>query len=136
MIANVAGNEVGEKLRKLSSRWRTAPRWAASVRSQAGVSNLYDDPSQLGVDRWAALIGARKYCSDPCVVVNAGTATTVDALKVLLARIGQGCKLVASPMFDTPEMREELTEALREAIAAQDGPRLVQVPVASGMWLD
>ncbi len=32
--------------------------------------------------------------------------------------------------------REELTEALREDIAAQDGPRLVQVPVASGMWLD
>ncbi|MCW3069318.1 MAG: hypothetical protein JWL67_1943 [Solirubrobacterales bacterium] len=32
--------------------------------------------------------------------------------------------------------REELTEALRAAIAVQDGPRLVQVPVASGMWLD
>ncbi|MDQ6836407.1 MAG: thiamine pyrophosphate-dependent enzyme, partial [Actinomycetota bacterium] len=32
--------------------------------------------------------------------------------------------------------REELTEALRETIAADDGPRLVQVPVASGMWLD
>jgi benzoylformate decarboxylase len=32
--------------------------------------------------------------------------------------------------------REELTEALREAIAAQDGPRLVQVRVGSGMWLD
>jgi benzoylformate decarboxylase len=32
--------------------------------------------------------------------------------------------------------REELTAALREAIAVQDGPRLVQVPVASGMWLD
>jgi benzoylformate decarboxylase len=32
--------------------------------------------------------------------------------------------------------REELTEALREDIAAQDGPRLVQVPVASGMWLE
>jgi benzoylformate decarboxylase len=32
--------------------------------------------------------------------------------------------------------REQLTEELREAIAAQDGPRLVQVPVASGMWLD
>ena len=30
--------------------------------------------------------------------------------------------------------REELTEALRVAIAAVDGPRLVQVPVASGMW--
>ena len=32
--------------------------------------------------------------------------------------------------------RDELTEALREAIAVDDGPRLVQVPVASGMWLD
>ena len=32
--------------------------------------------------------------------------------------------------------REELTESLRGAIAAEDGPRLVQVPVASGMWLD
>jgi benzoylformate decarboxylase len=32
--------------------------------------------------------------------------------------------------------REQLTEALRAAIAAEDGPRLVQVPVASGMWLD
>ena len=32
--------------------------------------------------------------------------------------------------------REELAEALRAAIAVDDGPRLVQVPVASGMWLD
>jgi len=32
--------------------------------------------------------------------------------------------------------REELTEELRAAIADEDEPRLVQVPVASGMWLD
>jgi benzoylformate decarboxylase len=32
--------------------------------------------------------------------------------------------------------RDELTEALREGIAAQDGPRLVQARVASGMWLE
>ncbi len=32
--------------------------------------------------------------------------------------------------------REELTEVLRSAIAVSDGPRLVQVPVASGMWLE
>ncbi len=31
---------------------------------------------------------------------------------------------------------EELAEALREAIAVQDGPRLVEVPVATGMWLE
>jgi benzoylformate decarboxylase len=32
--------------------------------------------------------------------------------------------------------RDELSETLREAIAADDGPRLVQVQVASGMWMD
>ncbi len=32
--------------------------------------------------------------------------------------------------------REELTEALRASIAAADGPRVIQVPVGSGMWLE
>ena len=32
--------------------------------------------------------------------------------------------------------REDAAEALRAAIAVEDGPRLVQVPVSSGMWLD
>ena len=32
--------------------------------------------------------------------------------------------------------REQLVEALREDISAEDGPRLIQVPVASGMWLE
>ncbi|HLH13992.1 MAG TPA: benzoylformate decarboxylase [Solirubrobacteraceae bacterium] len=31
---------------------------------------------------------------------------------------------------------DELVDALRDAIAAQDGPRLVQVPVAPGMWVE
>ena len=80
VIANVAGDGIGERLRRFSERWKTAPRWVSSSRSQAGVSNRYDEPSQLGIDRWAALIGARRLSSDPCVVVNAGTAMTVDPL--------------------------------------------------------
>ena len=40
---------------------------------------------------------------------------------------------VPSQYADTPD---ELEEALRTAIAVQDAPRLVQAPVASGMWLD
>ena len=32
--------------------------------------------------------------------------------------------------------REQLTEALRGAIATTDGPKLIQVPVASGMWVE
>jgi benzoylformate decarboxylase len=37
---------------------------------------------------------------------------------------------------EEPSGRDELTGALREAIASDDGPRLVQVRVASGMWME
>ena len=36
----------------------------------------------------------------------------------------------------TVDTREALTEALREDIAAGDGPRLIQARVATGMWMD
>jgi benzoylformate decarboxylase len=49
-----------------------------------------------------------------------------------VAAVARGYGMPAEEVND----REALTEALREAIAADDGPRLVQVPVASGMWLD
>jgi benzoylformate decarboxylase len=49
-----------------------------------------------------------------------------------VAAIASGYGVTAREVAD----RAELTEVLRESIAAQDGPRLVQVPVASGMWLD
>lgn len=80
IVANVAGDGTGRTLEKFAQRWRIALRWAASTRAQAGVTNGYDDPAQLGVDRWAALIGARRISTGACVVVNAGTATTVDAI--------------------------------------------------------
>jgi hypothetical protein len=31
---------------------------------------------------------------------------------------------------------DALAEGLREAIGAQDGPRLVQARIASGMWME
>ena len=130
MIANVAGDEVGRKLRKFSERWQTVPRWASSVRSQGGVSNHYDEPSQLGVDRWAALIGARRFSSDPCVVVNAGTATTVDALDAQGEFIGG----VILPGFD---LMHESLGANTAQLSAERGnftsfPRTTRDAITSG----
>ncbi len=80
VVANVAGEAVRGGLQKLFVRWKTEPRWVAATAAQCGVVSRYDDPSQLGADRWAALIGARQLVSGCCLVVNAGTAMTVDAL--------------------------------------------------------
>ncbi|MDR3324062.1 MAG: type III pantothenate kinase [Zoogloeaceae bacterium] len=51
-----------------------------SCASACGVTNGYRDVEQLGADRWCALLGARALESRPCLVVNAGTATTIDSL--------------------------------------------------------
>ena len=80
VVANVAGDKVRAGLQKLFARWKAEPRWVAAAAAQCGVVSRYDNPSQLGADRWAALIGARQLVSGSCLVVNAGTAMTADAL--------------------------------------------------------
>ncbi len=82
VVANVAGEAVRAGLQKLFARWTTEPRWVAATGAQCGVVSRYEDPSQLGADRWAALIGARQLVSGSCLVVTAGTAMTVDALSM------------------------------------------------------
>jgi type III pantothenate kinase len=47
---------------------------------RCGVKNRYEKPDALGPDRWAALIAARSIHNGASLVVNAGTATTVDML--------------------------------------------------------
>lgn len=51
-----------------------------ATHSQCGVHNQYQPAQQLGSDRWAALIGARNLGADTALIINAGTALTVDAL--------------------------------------------------------
>ncbi len=45
-----------------------------------GVSNCYKDAETLGSDRWAALIGARESHSGDLIILDCGTAITVDAM--------------------------------------------------------
>ena len=80
VIANVAGEPARKALFAPLARWMVEPRWVSAQAAQCGVTNGYADPGQLGVDRWAALVGAWHLQRGACLVVNAGTATTVDML--------------------------------------------------------
>lgn len=75
----VAGDAVDALIRTALPAGCAVRRVRASA-SECGITSLYDDPAQLGADRWVALIGARGLLSGPLVVATAGTATTVDAL--------------------------------------------------------
>jgi type III pantothenate kinase len=82
---NVAGEATRVRVEAQLVRWRVAPEWLIAAEEAGGVYNRYARPSQLGADRWASLVAARRRLADElfpssCVVVNAGTAVTVDAL--------------------------------------------------------
>jgi type III pantothenate kinase len=80
VAANVAGTRAARALAAAARRFGSSVRFVRSAAEQCGVKNSYADPRQLGADRWAAMIGAWGLHHGPCVVVNAGTTVTVDAL--------------------------------------------------------
>jgi type III pantothenate kinase len=100
---NVAGKSVQRAIAAAARGLRLPVRFAASRPRQCGVVSSYDRPSQLGADRWAALIGAWHLFRGPCVVVNAGTTMTVDALN------GEGVFLGGTIVPGVDLMRASLT---------------------------
>ncbi len=77
---NVAGPQVAGHVANLAAAAGLSPQWLQPGEQCCDVRNLYDNPAQLGADRWAALIGARTVHAGAALVVTAGTATTVDLL--------------------------------------------------------
>jgi type III pantothenate kinase len=80
IASNVAGPGVARDLAAACGARGVTLRVIESQAVQAGVVSGYRDPAQLGADRWAALVAAHAAGGGHKLVVNAGTALTVDAL--------------------------------------------------------
>jgi type III pantothenate kinase len=79
IIANVAGNALEQQLKEMMPD--NAEIFFASAQAEAcNVINRYEQSEILGIDRWAAVIAAWYMNKQPSVVINAGTAITIDAL--------------------------------------------------------
>ena len=95
VIANVAGPDAAAAIAAALPAG-VRPHWVVAQSEACGVRSGYAQPETLGADRWAALIGARHLHDGACVVVNAGTTMTVDALSSESIFLG-GCIV---PGFD------------------------------------
>jgi len=78
----VAGRAVADAVTSAAARaWGLRAVFIEARARYAGVVNSYPRPAALGGDRWAALVGARWLRPGRAtVVVDAGSAVTVDAL--------------------------------------------------------
>lgn len=80
-FASVVGVDLEAKVFARLSALATVPK-QFQVTARAGyLKNLYATPQTLGVDRWAAAIGAWGLFEQSCLVVCAGTATTIDLIE-------------------------------------------------------
>ena len=64
----------------VSARWSLPVEFVRSQAEACGVTNAYEEPGRLGVDRFAALVAAHAIGPRASCVVDCGTALTVDAL--------------------------------------------------------
>jgi type III pantothenate kinase len=61
-------------------RWSITPIKLTTTSYCAGVSNGYHSPVTLGVDRWAAMIGAYQLVHSALLVIDCGTACSADVV--------------------------------------------------------
>ena len=131
IASNVAGAAVQAAIEAACKG--LAVRFVRSEASQLGVTNGYRDPSQLGTDRWVALIAAHHARPGHKLVINAGTALTIDALT------GDGRFLGGLIVPGPALMRRSLdraTAALRESEGAvRDFPASTPEAIATGAIL-
>ena len=81
MIANVRGDTPAAVITNwCQSIWEIRPLFAQVTREFDGLLCGYDDISELGVDRWLAMVAAWIRKRQACCVVDCGTAVTIDAI--------------------------------------------------------
>jgi type III pantothenate kinase len=81
VVVSVAGEEADRELASWCQKeWAVEPWFAVSQAEAYGIRNGYTDPSQLGNDRWVALVAARGLTLQPFIVVDCGTAVTIDGV--------------------------------------------------------
>ena len=79
VVANVAGPALQEAITRWAvEHWNLQPVFLRSGPRAAGVTNGYAVPGQLGVDRWAAMVAAWHEQQGAVLVVDCGTAITLD----------------------------------------------------------
>jgi len=113
-VSNVAGKTFATRLSGvIGMHCECDVRFARTERSGWGVTNSYTQPRRLGVDRWVAMVGAWAEVQSECLVVDVGTAMTIDALdgegRHLGGQIVAGVSTMASSLAtstsDIPQVR-------------------------------
>lgn len=140
LISNVAGATMGTRLRgALTAQFNVLVQFAKTEAKGYGLTNAYPEPRRLGVDRWVAMIGAWADCQSDCLVVDAGTAVTIDGInakgKHLGGQILPGPRLMLKSLGDhtgdLPDLSDDAGAAPKPKVAFASE---TSVAMRNGAW--
>lgn len=105
IASNVAGASFATRLSgAIGLHCNNEIRFVHSQKQVCGVTSAYAQPRRLGVDRWVGMIAAYAEKKAAAVVVDAGTAVTIDVLdktgKHLGGQILPGIRLMTESLHD------------------------------------
>tara|TARA_B100000405_G_scaffold71319_1_gene49009 strand:+ start:224 stop:973 length:750 start_codon:yes stop_codon:yes gene_type:complete len=80
-LSNVSDSKISSKIADwVGIKWNIQPTAAVVCAECSGVKIQYKDVSRLGVDRWLAMLAAFNQSNGPCLILDSGTAFTLDVI--------------------------------------------------------
>ena len=109
-MCSVRGGDVNKKLKDwIRSKHEVNLVQAAVTQSCGGVTNQYADVSRLGTDRWLAMLAAYRRAGGACMIIDSGTAFTIDVLDAQGLHLGgyivPGLQLMRSSLESNTSIR-------------------------------
>ena len=80
-VCCVAKTSVRDELEAVLASKGLKPEYASTSQAVAGVVNAYENFSVLGIDRWSAIVAAYNHVANSVLVVDAGSALTIDLVE-------------------------------------------------------
>ncbi|WP_148861583.1 type III pantothenate kinase [Marinobacter fonticola] len=88
-VSTVVSEDARHRLRqRLQDDFRAEPIFHWTQKAQCGLVCAYENPETMGADRWHALVGAWREVGRRLLVVDAGSALTIDSLDDKGAHLG------------------------------------------------
>lgn len=125
LVCNVRGEEFEADLAAwVAGKWEMRPRFAKVARACGGVRIQYPDPSRLGADRWLAMLAGFRRARGSCLIVDSGTALTIDLLNADGSHLGgyimPGLETSRAALLQNTSIRLTPSDAAESAAPGND----------------
>jgi type III pantothenate kinase len=122
MIVSSVVPALARSYRDLAGEIFDVPCYPVDARMETGLKNRYDDPAAVGADRIVNAVAVGRHYGFPAIIVDIGTATTVEAVD------GEGCYLggaILTGLYVSLDALVSRTAKLPSVDLEEEPPRVI-----------